>query len=142
MSGPFEFSVPLRFAHCDAAGIGYYPRYLELCDAAIEDWTAAVLHVSRRTMHCEMQLALPTVQMNATFERPGRLGDRLDFQLTVERLGRTSVALLANVTSRGEPRFRIDFVQVLTCMTTMRPKPWPDEWRGFLRAALNKEKQA
>lgn len=142
MSVAFEFSAPLRFAHCDAAGIGYYPRYFELCDAAIEDWTAAVLRISRQTMHCEMQLALPTVRMNATFERPSRLGDRLRFDLTVEKIGRTSVALLANVTSGGESRFRIDFVQVLTCMTTMRPKPWPDEWRGYLRAALNKEKEA
>jgi acyl-CoA thioesterase FadM len=51
------------------------------------------------------------------------------------------VDLLANATSNGELRFSIDFVQVLTCMTTMRPKPWPDEWRMRLGAVLNKEKQ-
>lgn len=142
MSPSFIFSAPLRFAHCDAAGIGYYPRYLELCDAAIEDWTHSVLGISRRTMHFELQLALPTVQMNATFVRPGRLGDRLDFEVRVENVGRTSVALEAEVTSLGEPRFRVVFVQVLTCMAGMRPKPWPDEWRGRLEAMLNKEKQA
>ncbi len=142
MSRSFVFSAPLRFAHCDAAGIGYYPRYLELCDAAIEDWTQSILGISRRTMHCDLQLALPTVRMNATFVRPGRLGDPLDFEVTVENVGRTSVALEADVTSLGEPRFRVDFVQVLTCMTRMRPKPWPDEWRGRLEAVLNKEKQA
>jgi len=142
VSRSFTFSAPLRFAHCDAAGIGYYPRYLELCDAAIEDWTEFVLRTSRRAMHCELQLALPTVQMNATFVRPARLGDWLDFELTVENVGRSSVALLANVTSLGEARFRVQFVQVLTCMTRMRPKPWPENWRGRLEAVLNKEKQA
>jgi 4-hydroxybenzoyl-CoA thioesterase len=141
VSNAFSFSAPLRFAHCDAAGIGYYPCLLELCDAAIEDWTEAVLQVPRRVLHCEMQLALPTVRMNATFVRPSRLGDRLDFKLTVDKFGRSSVDLLANATSNGELRFSIDFVQVLTCMTTMRPKPWPDEWRMRLGAVLNKEKQ-
>ena len=35
MTSVFRQSRPLRFAHCDPAGIAYYPRYLELCDGAI-----------------------------------------------------------------------------------------------------------
>ena len=79
----FRTSLPLRFAHCDPAGIAYYPRYFELCDAAIEDWTAAVLGISRREMHVDRGLGLPTVTLTADFAMPSRLGDMLDFTITV-----------------------------------------------------------
>ena len=33
----FTTRTPLRFAHCDPAGIAYYPRYFEIVDAAAHD---------------------------------------------------------------------------------------------------------
>ena len=28
----------IRFSHCDPAGIGFYPRYVELVNEVVEDW--------------------------------------------------------------------------------------------------------
>lgn len=130
MSRPFTVTRPLRFAHCDPAGIAYYPRYFELCDGVIEDWTAAVIGVPRRAFHLDHGLALPTVTMNTVFTAPSRLGDMLDFRLTVGRIGTSSIALTIAVDCGGEPRFATDYVQVLTDIATMRPVPWPAEWRA------------
>lgn len=142
MSAPFRVTLPLRFAHCDPAGIGYYPRYLEMCDAAIEDWTAAILGVSRRTMHLEMELGLPTVDLHAQFTKVSVIGDALDFDVAVLSVGRSSIKLAVAVSCAGEPRFGIDLVQVLTRLTSMRAEAWPTEWRKRLIAVALEETNA
>jgi 4-hydroxybenzoyl-CoA thioesterase len=142
MSRTFRLSQKLRFAHCDAAGIGYYPRYMELCDAAIEDWTAAELGVSRREMHLESGLALPTVDLHARFARPARLGDLLDFDVSVRRVGRSSVDLVTEVSCAGKTLFAIEYTQVLTHLETMRAAPWPKEWRERLMSLAGEETSA
>ena len=141
MSEAFRVSYPLRFAHCDPAGIAYYPRLLELSDAAIEDWTKEVLGVSRRVLHLDMKLALPTVDLRASFSAPARLGDILDVDITIERLGRSSIVLNVVATSDGQDRFSILYVQVLTAMTEMMPEPWPTAWRERLTMQMEKETQ-
>jgi len=135
----FSVTYPLRFAHCDPAGIAYYPRYFELCDAAIEDWTAAILGVDRRTMHIDLGLGLPTVDLKASFTAMSRLGDLLDISVSVERVGRSSIDLAIDVSSAGEPRFGVRYTQVLTSLTESRAVPWPDDLRERLDAAARKE---
>ncbi len=125
----------LRFAHCDPAGIAYYPRYFELCDAAMEDWSEAVLGVSRKTLHIERNMALPTIDLHATFVAPSRLGDWLDIALTVREVGRSSVTMDADVDCEGERRFGVCYKQVLMDMRTGRAAPWPEPWRKVLTAA-------
>lgn len=130
MSEPFRLTLPLRFAHCDPAGIAYYPRLLELCDGVIEDWTAAVIGVDRRAMHFDMGLGMPTVDLAADFAAMSRLGDPLDFALGVERLGRSSIDLRMKVGCRGERRFGVRYAQVLVRFDTGRAEPWPEDWRA------------
>lgn len=142
MSSVFRLSLPLRFAHCDAAGIGYYPSYFELCDAAVEDWTEWALGASRRHMHLDLGLGLPTVDLKAGFSRPGRLGDPLDFDVAVRRVGRSSIDLEVAVSRRGETLFGVSLVQVLTRLETMRAEPWPAQWRERLMALVEKETSA
>lgn len=131
----FHTSLPLRFAHCDPAGIAFYPRYFELCDATIEDWTAAVLGIDRRTLHLDMGLGLPTVSLHAEFATPSRLGDRLDFTVAVTRAGRSSVDLAVAIACAGQPRFSVRYTQVLIDLAQGRSRPWPPE----LLDRLNKE---
>jgi 4-hydroxybenzoyl-CoA thioesterase len=123
----FRVSLPLRFAHCDPAGIAYYPRYFELCDAAIEDWTAAVLGITRREMHMVRGLGLPTVTLTADFAVPSRLGDMLDFAVSVTRVGRSSVDLTVDIDCGGERRFTVRYTQVLTDLAEGKSHPWPPE---------------
>jgi 4-hydroxybenzoyl-CoA thioesterase len=131
----FTVSYPLRFGHCDPAGIAFYPRYFELCDAAIEDWTASVLGYDRRTLHLDRKLGLPTVKLEAEFAKPGRLGDPLDFAVRTRRVGNSSVDLDLAVTCAGEPRFAARYTMVLTDLATMQATAWP----ASIRIRLNKE---
>lgn len=135
MSKPFHATLPLRFAHCDPAGIAYYPRLFELCDAVIEDWTAAVIGVDRRTMHLDLGLGLPMVDLRADFTAMSRLGDPLDFALAVQAVGGSSVDFGIEVHCRAERRFGVQYRQVLVRFETGRAEPWPDEWRTRLKEA-------
>jgi 4-hydroxybenzoyl-CoA thioesterase len=134
--------VPLRFAHCDPAGIAFYPRLMEICDGVVEDWTAEVIGASRRVMHLEMGLALPTVDLRATFAAPCRLGDLLDISLDVTRVGQSSIGLSIRTAVEGEARFEIQYIQVLSDLAKGRSVPWPDEWRRRILGAAEKENAA
>jgi 4-hydroxybenzoyl-CoA thioesterase len=131
MSQIFVVRRIVRFADCDPAGIAYYPRCLEMCDGAIEDWTGANL-VPRRVLHLEMGLALPTVDLRATFSSPCRLGEELEIAVQTHTLGRTSVRMSTAATCDGAARFNVHYTQVLMDMASARSVPWPDEWRSKL----------
>ena len=130
----FTRQVPLRFAHCDPAGIAFYPRYFEIVDAVVEDWTEAALGISRAALHRERALGTPAVALEASFTSVSRHGDLLDVAIAVREVGRTSLTLDAIVTSGGERRFGAALKIVLMDLTTMKSKPWPDAWRARLEA--------
>ena len=130
----FVFSAPVRFAHCDPAGIAYFPRLFELFDAAIEDWTARVVGVTRAAMHGELRRGLPTVDLHASFSTPSRLGEILDIAVAVTGVGSSSVGLAAEGSTAGSPRFSVQCKQVLMDLDTARAIPWPAAWRERLTA--------
>lgn len=136
MSVDFSAQRRLRFADCDPAGIAYYPRYFELCDGVIEDWTEEVIGVPRRRLHMELGYALPTVDLRADFSAVSRLGDWLDFVLRVEELGRSSVGLAIEVSSANERRFGVRLKQVLVDMAKTRSIAWPDDWRARIQETM------
>lgn len=133
----FHVAYPLRFAHCDPAGIVFYPRYFELCDAAVEDWTPVILGVSRHTLHLEMGLGLPTVDLHAGFTAVSRLGDLLDIDVILTRVGNSSIDLSIAMSCDGEPRLTARCTQVLTDLSRMRSTPWPPEFRERLQKELS-----
>lgn len=128
----FVFSAPVRFAHCDPAGIAYFPRLFELVDAAVEEWTAAILGVTRAEMHGPLRLGLPTVDLSAQFAAPCRLGEVLDIAVAHGEVGTTSLALTATATAGGAARFTARLRQVLMNLDSARAEPWPAAWRARL----------
>lgn len=139
MNAPFVMQQRLRFSDCDPAGIAYYPRYLALCDGVIEEWTEQVVGVSRRMLHFDLKLGLPTAQLEAGFHAMSRLGDWLDFALFADAIGRSSVDLRMDITCAGERRFGVRYRQVLVDMSTGKSIEWPQEWRDHILRFIGKE---
>lgn len=128
-------SYPLKFAHCDPAGIAYYPKLLELLDGAIEDWTADVIGVPRHVMHRDLKRGMPTVTMAARFGAVCYHGDVLRLALSVGGIGRSSVDFTIDATCADEARFVVVYRQVLVDQDTRKATAWPDDWRARLEAA-------
>lgn len=131
-------TLPVRFSDCDPAGIAYYPALFALCDAAIEAWTGDAVGVSRKVMHQELGLALPTVAMRAQFAKVIEWGDELDIAVETRRVGTSSLDIEAIATCDGERRFAVSYTQVLMGMNDQKARPWPEEWRARLEQEIGR----
>ncbi len=93
MSLVFRTPISIRFAHCDPAGIVFYPRYFELINGVVEDWCAQGLGMSFHEMHIVQGIGLPTVHIETDFVKTSVMGDELIAELRVIKLGRASATV-------------------------------------------------
>src|SRR5690606_257546 len=84
--------VPVEFNHCDPAGIVFFPRYFEMVNSVVENFFAEVLDLPFAEIVTSGN-GVPTARIETDFSAPSRLGERLTFVLSVERLGRASLVL-------------------------------------------------
>ena len=108
----FRREVLVRFAHCDAAGWVFYPRYFEMVSDFVEDWFAAGLQVSAPELLRRQAILTPSVHFTADFVKPAHFGERLQFTLSVRRIGRTSCELAIEASLAKETRMRMRQVLV------------------------------
>lgn len=135
-SGAVVTVLPIRFGDCDLAGIAYYPRLLALVDAAVEDWTLAIIGVDRATMHHRDHCGLPTLKLSTSFDRPCRLGEQLALSVRAVAVSARSVTLDLSGRVGGELRFSAELVQVLIDTKSTRSRLWPDIWRERIAATI------
>lgn len=125
----FVSSKLIRFAHVDAAGIVFYPRYFELINELVEDYFAGIVGVSFGVMHDARRLGVPTVALTAEFIAPSRLGDVLEFVTLVERVGTSSAEISVIGNCAGQQRIKVRVVLVCMDLDGGRPVPWPADMR-------------
>lgn len=133
----FEVEIPVRFAHCDAAGIVFFPRYFEMLNHTVEDWFAGPLGRSFKAMHLDEGVGVPTARFETDFHKPSRLEDLLTFSLSVQAIGRASADLLIRASCSGEARATFRQRIVFVDLHAMRPQPWPDDLRARMSAFLS-----
>ncbi|URK89407.1 acyl-CoA thioesterase (plasmid) [Rhizobium sp. RCAM05350] len=119
----------IRFQHCDPAGIVFYPRYVEMLNATVEDWFAEVVGTSFAEIHVMKRTAIPVVSLSIDFRQVSRLGEILNFTLAVDRIGKTSASLLIKAESNDEVRLDARLTLVHIGLDDYRPRVWPDKLR-------------
>ena len=124
----FTRDLIIRFEHCDAAGIIFYPRFFGLVNETVEDWFASLGH-SFKSLHVDERKGVPTVRFECEFVGPVRIGDMLHQQLGVDSIGNSSLNLkhIASIGDRTVARF--DQTIVFTDLATMSAQPWPADLR-------------
>lgn len=125
----FQVRHKVRFAHCDPAGIVFFPRYFEMINATVEDWFAEVVKFDFNQMHQFDGVGVPTASLQTDFKAPSRLGDILLFSLRPVRVGRSSLELAIEAHCDDELRLRNRSTLVYVDMTTGRPITWPEHLR-------------
>ncbi|MEP7004740.1 MAG: thioesterase family protein [Sphingomonas bacterium] len=128
----FTAQALVRFAHVDAAGIVFYPRYFEMVNAALEDFFADRIGMSFQAMHGELGVGVPTVKLESEFIEPSRLGDLLDIDISVERVGTSSATLQFDVTCGGRRRLVVRSVIVCMDLASAKSVAWRPEIRDRL----------
>jgi 4-hydroxybenzoyl-CoA thioesterase len=79
--GAFTRTVPIRFSHCDPAGIVYFPHYFDMFTGLIEDWHEERLGVNYAKLILNDRYAFPFVHIETDFKIPSRMGEYLDLTL-------------------------------------------------------------
>ena len=128
----FEREALIRFAHCDPAGIVFYPQYFVLMNGLVEDWLTDGLGAPFAELVTTRRIGVPTARIDCTFTRPSRLGDPLVLGLTVTRIGDRSIGL--DVQGRVGDELRLKARQTLVTMNldTMASMPIPPDIRAGL----------
>ena len=121
------------FQHCDPAGIVFYPRYVEMVNLTVERWFGEALNYPFSLLHAPGEGGVPARKLAVDFRAPSRLGETLDFTLTVEALGRTSATLEVRAQCGEQTRFVAELVIVYVDGQSLTAQPWPER----LRLAMN-----
>jgi len=129
MNPRFETPLRIRFAHCDPAGLVYFPQYLVMLNGLVEDWFTDGLGLPYAELLGPRRTGLPIVQLQCDFSAVSRMGDQVTLGLQVERLGNSSLTLALDVRAGGELRMASRQVLVFTSLDTHKPVPVPDDVR-------------
>jgi 4-hydroxybenzoyl-CoA thioesterase len=133
----FERPVKIRFAHCDPAGIVFFPQYLTLTNALVEDWFNDGLGIDYAAMIGTRRIGLPIVKLECEFVRPSRMGESLSMRLSLDALGRRSIGLGIDALREDGVRFRSKQVLVTTSLDSHKSIDLPDDIRVALERAAS-----
>ncbi len=134
MNQTFIREYPVLFAHCDPAGIAYFPRLFDILHNAMEDWFTYGLEERFADFLMKKRLGTPTVNTSAEFLSPVKFGDSLRMELRVVKLGRSAIELLADGSVDGRACMRFKHTICIFSTETLRAVPIPDELRARMQA--------
>lgn len=135
----FERPMRIRFAHCDPAGIVFFPQYLVMFNNLVEDWVTEGLGISYAELVSVRRIGMPTVSLQCEFKAVSRLGDDVTLALAPTRIGGASLRLALScfdATAERATAERVQIAQVIvfTDLNTHRPVPIPADLRRAMLA--------
>lgn len=130
MGKVFRVEYPIRFSHCDPAGQVYFPRFFDLLHDALEDWFNFGLHVRFADFLLEQRLGTPTVGTHCDFLSPARFGDTLAIELTILRLGNSSIELGFNASIDGRACLKCRHTICIFSTQSLKAVPIPEALRA------------
>jgi 4-hydroxybenzoyl-CoA thioesterase len=130
----FRFRNLIRFSHATRRGSSSIPL-LRPFSSALEDWfQSGIESPFGGDFMVTRNLRVPSLSITAEFLRPCKLGDFLDIDLWVARLGRSSFELALAGSVAGEPRFRAAWTMCVIDFATFKSTPIPDDLRKRMLA--------
>jgi 4-hydroxybenzoyl-CoA thioesterase len=135
MGEAFRRDKRVRFHHCDPAGIVFYPQYFVLFHELMEDWFTEALGEDYaafvRNGH-----GMPTVKVECEFLAPNPVGDVIAFELTLARLGASSITLRIVGRTREADCVRATIVAVHSTLKPLKSAPIPARLRAAMQRYL------
>lgn len=132
----FDLDFPIRFEHCDVAGIVFYPRYFLMFNQMVEDWFAGPLETPWAALHFEERRGTPMVDIKVHFQKPSRMGDVLRLSMTVLKIGRSAIDLAIVGSCNGENRLKAKLTVVYTDLDKLKsvriPEPLAARMADFM----------
>lgn len=137
MSRPFTIDEYVRWSDVDYAGIIFYGAYVRFFEIAeTELFRVAGMPYGKVFDHFDVWL--PRAHLHCDFRYPARLDDRLRVAAYFTRFGNSSIGINFDVLHVSAGRLAAIGHEVLVCTDrqTLRPKPLPEDLRGYLAPFL------
>ena len=133
----FRSLLKIRFGDIDHAGIVYYPRFLHYFHVAKEEFFGKELGIDYPVLINEHRIGLPTVHLETDFSRPLRYGDQIEVEVSVLKIGTSSITFGYRVFKQGEDEPWTEGHNVTVCldMDSFKKRDVPD----WLRERLEKQ---
>ncbi len=128
-TGAFTRSVPVRFSHCDAAGIVYFRHYFDMFNGVIEDWYKDELGHDYAALIMQGRFGFPFVRIESDFKIPSMMGEVIDLTLLIDRIGRSSLGIVIVCHRDGLERLRARMVTAMMSLETRKPVGMPPPLR-------------
>jgi len=133
VSQVFRSERKIRFSHCDPAGIVYFVNFFDMVSGAVEDWFDDAVGFKFNEMHLKQRVGFPIVNTGCEFFKPCHLGDVLVLELTIAKLGRSSIEFSIRGNVAGEDKFHARHKVALMSLDTLKSLPIPDELRAKMQ---------
>lgn len=111
---PHQFRTRVYYEDTDLAGIVYYANYLKFIERARSEWIAS-LGVDQMALRARDGVVFAVRRIEADYLRPGRFGDDLLVETSLQSIGGARLVLEQAVLRGGERLFAA--VVTLVCLT-------------------------
>lgn len=132
MSGKVHAHViPVHFGDVDSAGILYFPRIFHFCHVAMEGFFADAFGTHYSDVLGKRRVGFPTVRTAAEYHQPIPYGVDLRMEVSVRRIGNSSVDLRFRAFGEGEDDVRQEVKSTVVCvdMDRFESIPIPNDIR-------------
>jgi acyl-CoA thioester hydrolase len=127
---PFVHRLRVRFHECDPQGVVFNAHYFAYFDIALtEMWREAFGSYANVV---DRGVDVVVVEAAATFRAAARFDEELDVELSIARLGTTSMTMAAAVRREGEELVEGRMVHVFVDTATMAKRAIPEDVRAGL----------
>jgi 4-hydroxybenzoyl-CoA thioesterase len=138
MSRSFVKHYDVRFGEIDHAGVMYYPALFDRMHRGFEDFWTEAAHCSYAHVLDHHNLGFPLVNIECSFSKPFRFGERLRVEIDVARIGGRSVSFRFRLGQGDEAENRAEATMVLGVIDLEKFEPCelPQNFRDYLAPYL------
>ncbi len=135
MDMPFRTTRMLNFGDCDISGTAYFPSYLNILNGVNEEFWLK-LGFPWHEMIWNECWGTPTVHLTCDFSSPSFFGEELTFEMTILKIGRSSVTVHHDISFEGRKRWSSTQVLAASDLDKHCSIPWPEKVRSALLACM------
>lgn len=125
----------IQFAHCDPAGIVFYPRFFDICLDVKEEFMEHIGFAHHRSINVD-KIGWPIVRLETDFKRVCRYADQIEIDVQLWRLGDASMGLQYRFRGDDGERVLVRSVIVRMDLTTHKPVPLTEPMKAAFGAYL------
>ncbi len=135
-SSPFVHTIRIGWADCDPALIAYTGRIPYFALESIDAWWEAHTDCGWYQLNLDHNVGTPFVHMSVDFKSPITPRNKLDCEVTLLKIGNTSIRFQVKGLQNGVLCFEGQFVCVFVVSKIMKPEKPPEKLLCMIRPLI------